>query len=109
MGFTVKATVFLAIFFFASVFLASGLISVFGVSSGISTPSLPSFPSDLNWLNPASYGAIFSFVWGVISYIITSIANFLMLMAYLPSPLNVLMYSIFALFFIVVLMEWVRG
>jgi len=109
MGFTVRASIFAALFFFASVFLASGLMSAFGISSGISSPSLPPFPSDLNWLNPASYAAIFSFVWNVISYVITSIANFFILMAYLPSPLNVLMYSIFALFFIVVLMEWVRG
>ena len=109
MGFTVRAFIFITIFFFASVFLASGLMSAFGVSTVISIPSLPSFPSDINWFNPLSYGAIVGFAWGVISYVITSMVNFLVLTAYLPSPLNFLMYSIFGLFFLVVIMEWLRG
>jgi hypothetical protein len=109
MGFTVRAFIFIAVFFFASVFLSIGLISAFGVSTVISVPLLPHFPSDINWFNPLSYGAIVGFAWGVISYIITCMVNFLILTAYLPSPLDFLMYSIFGLFFLVVVVEWLRG
>jgi hypothetical protein len=107
MGFTVRAFIFITIFFFASVFLSIGLMSSFGVSSGIEMPRLPESPKDFNWLNPASYGAIFGYVWGVISYVLTCISNFGKL--WLPSPLDVLVPAIFGLFFLVVLVEWVRG
>jgi hypothetical protein len=108
MGFTVKAFIFIAIFYFASVFFTIGLISAFGVSSGIQMPEFPRAPKDFNWLNPLSYAAIFSFVWSVISYIITSAAHFGILVFSLPTPLNILSV-LFGLFFFVVLIEWVRG
>jgi hypothetical protein len=109
MGFTVRAFIFITIFFVASVTFGIGLMSAFGVSSGIEMPELPKTPKDLNWLNPLSYGAIFSYVWDVISYVITCISHFGTLVLSLPSPLNTLVSAIFGLFFFIVLVEWVRG